>query len=373
MVINMLRICIIYGGNSVEHEISIISANSILNNLDQKKYKIIGIYITKSGSFREARISKSGLSHKFVATGKKIIFSIGEKNSVIVKDKGQIDRKLNVDVFFPIVHGTGGEDGSIQGLLKLLDKPFVGSDITSSAICIDKVITKRIFQNLSIRTTSFVEITSPSWQTKRKEIVRTIVLKIKLPCFIKAANLGSSVGVYKVKSKKDLISKIGKAFNYSEKVIAEEAVINPNEIEVSILGNEKLKVSKPGLVIPSSEFYDYNAKYIDGKSKLEIPWKKINNDRKLSNEIKNNSILAYEKIGCEGMARIDFLYGKTKNLQSNRLYASEINTIPGFTPISMYPKLLEEIGLNYKKLLNELITLALQRYKREKKLKTKFL
>ena len=295
------------------------------------------------------------------------------KNSVIVKDKGQIDRKLNVDVFFPIVHGTGGEDGSIQGLLKLLDKPFVGSDITSSAICIDKVITKRIFQNLSIRTTSFVEITSPSWQTKRKEIVRTIVLKIKLPCFIKAANLGSSVGVYKVKSKKDLISKIGKAFNYSEKVIAEEAVINPNEIEVSILGNEKLKVSKPGLVIPSSEFYDYNAKYIDGKSKLEIPWKKINNDRKLSNEIKNNSILAYEKIGCEGMARIDFLYGKTKNLQSNRLYASEINTIPGFTPISMYPKLLEEIGLNYKKLLNELITLALQRYKREKKLKTKFL
>ena len=290
MVINMLRICIIYGGNSVEHEISIISANSILNNLDQKKYKIIGIYITKNGSFREARISKSGLSHKFVATGKKIIFSIGEKNSVIVKDKGQIDRKLNVDVFFPIVHGTGGEDGSIQGLLKLLDKPFVGSDITSSAICIDKVITKRIFQNLSIRTTSFVEITSPSWQTKRKEIVRTIVLKIKLPCFIKAANLGSSVGVYKVKSKKDLISKIGKAFNYSEKVIAEEAVINPNEIEVSILGNEKLKVSKPGLVIPSSEFYDYNSKYIDGKSKLEIPWKKINNDRKLSNEIKNNSI-----------------------------------------------------------------------------------
>ena len=195
MVINMLRICIIYGGNSVEHEISIISANSILNNLDQKKYKIIGIYITKNGSFREARISKSGLSHKFVATGKKIIFSIGEKNSVIVKDKGQIDRKLNVDVFFPIVHGTGGEDGSIQGLLKLLDKPFVGSDITSSAICIDKVITKRIFQNLSIRTTSFVEITSPSWQTKRKEIVRTIVLNKKLTRYIKAANLGTRVGV----------------------------------------------------------------------------------------------------------------------------------------------------------------------------------
>tara|TARA_B100000700_G_C15048806_1_gene859278 strand:+ start:186 stop:1295 length:1110 start_codon:yes stop_codon:yes gene_type:complete len=369
----MLKICIIYGGNSVEHEISIISANSILNNLNRNNYKISGIFISKKGEFKEAKIVCSKKGIKFSPTRKDVIFSIGKKNPILVKELANKERKINVDVFIPMVHGTGGEDGSIQGLIKLLDKPYVGSNVTSSAVCIDKIITKRIFQNLGIRTTNFIEINKYDWKTSKSKLNNLVYSKIKIPCFVKAANLGSSIGVYKTKTKKDLSKNINKAFKFAEKIIVEEAVMNPNEIEVSILGNNKLKVSRPGLVVPSSEFYDYNAKYIDGKSTIEIPWEKIRKNPSIEKEIKKNAMLAYKSIGCSGMARIDFLYGETKNTKSKKLYASEINTIPGFTSISMYPKLMKNVGISYEKLLNELILFAIEKFKEEKKLSTKFI
>ncbi|MEE2701916.1 MAG: D-alanine--D-alanine ligase family protein [Thermodesulfobacteriota bacterium] len=366
----MMRICLIYGGKSVEHEISIVSANSILNNIDRKKYQINGIYITRNGSFKEARIVKKKNGLEFQPTKNKIVFSLGGARPVLIERNKKITRNINIDIYFPVVHGTGGEDGSIQGLLKTINKPYVGSNTGSSAICMDKILTKRILTSVNIQTTSFIEIKKDEWREEQKKIVTDISSKIKFPCFVKAANLGSSVGIYKVKTKKELILKIRQAFTFSTKIFIEEAVINPDEIEVSVLGNQDCIVSSPGLVIPSSEFYDYKAKYIDGESKLEIPFKKSQKNKALNNKIRRVAIKAYTTIGCEGMARVDFLYGTTKNIKTPKLFISEINTIPGFTPISMYPKLLEYSGITYKKLIDSLITLAIKRYKAESKLKT---
>ncbi|MBT89354.1 MAG: D-alanine--D-alanine ligase A [Spirochaetales bacterium] len=366
----MMRICLIYGGKSVEHEISIVSANSILNNIDRKKYKINGIYVTRNGSFKEARIVKKKGRLELRPTKNKIVFSLGRTRPVSIENNNKIIRNINIDIYFPVIHGTGGEDGSIQGLLRTIDKPYVGSNTGSSAICMDKILTKRILTSVNIRTASFIEIKKDEWKEKQKKIVTDISSRIKFPCFVKVANLGSSVGIYKVKTKKELILKIRQAFTFSTKIFIEEAVIDPDEIEVSVLGNQDCIVSSPGLVIPSSEFYDYNAKYIDGKSRFEIPFRKSQKKKALNNEIRQGAIKAYRTIGCEGMARIDFLYGKTKNIKTPRLFMSEINTIPGFTAISMYPKLLEYSGVAYKKLIDNLITLAIKRYKAESKLKT---
>jgi len=366
----MMRVCLIYGGKSVEHEISIISANSILNNIDKKKYTIIGIYIEKKGSFRESKIITKKSKLEFKPTKNRIVFPLGKSKDLSIIKNNKIIKNVDIDVYFPIVHGTGGEDGSIQGLLQIINKPYVGSDVGSSAICMDKIVTKRILENINIRTPSFIQIKKYEWKMNQAEIVRNSLKKIKLPCFVKAADLGSSVGIYKVKTKKELVLKIKESFRFSSKILVEEAVINPYEIEVGVLGNENCIVSSPGSIIPSSEFYDYNAKYIDGKSQFEIPFDKSQKNKSLKKEIEKNAIEAYKIIGCEGMARIDFLYGKTKNIKSPKLFMSEINTIPGFTSISMYPKLLEHSGIKYKKLIDNLIQLATKRHKTKNKLKT---
>ena len=209
----MMKICLIYGGKSVEHEISILSANSILNNIDKKKYTIIGIYIEKNGFFRESKVIAKKNKQELRPTKNRIIFSIGEAKPLSIIKNNKIIRNIDIDVYFPIVHGTGGEDGSIQGLLKIINKPYVGSNVSSSAICMDKILTKRILENINIRTPSFVQIEKYEWKKNREKIVGNILKKIKLPCFVKAADLGSSIGVYKVKMKKELILKIKEFLN----------------------------------------------------------------------------------------------------------------------------------------------------------------
>ena len=353
-------ICIIFGGISVEHEVSIISANSILNNIDFKNYRPIGLYLTKEGGFRYCKIINKSGKKQFLPQAYSISFKPGTIKPIQINKNTSIE----VDVFFPIIHGTGGEDGSIQGLIKTLDRPFVGCDILGSAITMNKILTKELVKKEGINVTKY-EIIKNSLSDKNIKIIKK---NIGFPCFVKAANLGSSIGVYKTNNEKELKLNIKKSLNFTNSVFVEEAVLKAAEIEVSVLQvKEKILTSTPGEIEPSSEFYDYNAKYIDNKSKLKIP-ADIFKNKKIISEIKKISALAFKVLNCQGMARIDFLYGSTKNKNSKKLYLSEVNSIPGFTEISMFPKLLEHDGIKYSSVINELIKYSIYRYKKEKKL-----
>ena len=376
-IIDLMRknVGIIFGGKSVEHEISVISANSILNNINHKKYNIIGIYIDKKGQLYEAKPMKNQTSnYKFnlKKQNKASLINHMEKNMIIFK-KNKIHTKSKIDIFFPMVHGTGGEDGSIQGLIETLNRPYVGCNVKSSAICMDKILTKQILINESVRVAKFCFFTKYEWKSNKIEINKQIKNQFGFPCFVKASNLGSSVGVYMVKNKIELERKITQAFKFTEKVIVEEAIINPEEVEISILQSGKYVVSDPGRIIPSDKFYSYNAKYIDGKSIIEIPYKRAIKNNLLMNEIKSTSLKVFKLLDCSGMARIDFLFGSTKNISKPKLYLSEVNTIPGFTEISMYPKLLINEGLKLEKIIDLLIKQSEKEFKNKNNLITNFI
>ncbi|MBT3475483.1 D-alanine--D-alanine ligase [bacterium] len=368
------KVCIIFGGESVEHEISIISANSILNNIDKRKYKVFGIFISKDGEFHEAvyKINKS-LKYNFIIKKRnKILFSSNVNRNIVIMNKNEVQSKTKIDIFFPMVHGTGGEDGKIQGLLELLNKPYVGCDVGSSSMCMDKILTKETLSNKLIRTTGFIHFSRNEWKDNESAITKRIAKKIDFPCFVKASNLGSSVGVYKIRNKKELKDKVRAAFKFSERILVEEAVLNPEEIEVSVLEDKKIIASTPGRVFPSDDFYSYNAKYVDGKSTIEIPYKRAMNVPSLMRELELTSKKVFQILLCSGMARVDFLFGSTKRVKKPMLYLSEVNTIPGFTEISMFPKLLNNEGLKLKKIIDILIKSAEAKFKKRSKIITDY-
>ncbi len=300
-----VKVAVLFGGISAEHEVSKMSAKSVMENIDKSFFEIIPVKIERSGKFDIEKVKKS-------------------------------------DVVFPVLHGKGGEDGSIQGFCETIRKPYVGCGIEASALALDKIASKIIWQSLGLPVTKFIFLGKRDWREKSK--------KIKLPTFIKPANTGSSIGVSKVTNKKDIEQAIKEAFKYDSRIICEEALSNVREIEVSILGNDQLTISVPGEVVPADEFYTYNAKYHNAKSKLIIPAKLKKDQIK---KIKDLAEKAYRALSCSGMARADFFINK-----KGKIYINELNTIPGFTKISMYPKLMEASGIKYRDLLTRLIKLA---------------
>ena len=313
-----LKIGVLFGGKSAEHEVSIMSAKNVISALNKQKYRIIPIKINRDGKFNFSAVKKS-------------------------------------DVVFPVLHGPFGEDGIIQGFLKLIDKPFVGAGILGSAIGMDKDVMKRLFREAGIPTPKFI-----IFHYTDKIIFKEIKKKLGLPMFIKPANMGSSVGIHKVKTEKEFKDAVQDAFKYDLKIIIEEN-IDGQEIECSVLGNENPVASNPGEIIPGDDFYSYDAKYIS-ESKTLI---KARVGENVKEKIKQLAIQVYKTLECEGMGRVDFLFKK-----NGEVLVNEINTIPGFTNISMYPKLWEASGLSQTKLLDKLIDLAIERFKKEKKLKT---
>ncbi len=314
-----LKIGILFGGKSAEHDVSIHSAENIINALDKNKYEITPIKISQNGDFSILDIYK-----KF-------------------------------DVIFPVLHGPYGEDGSMQGFLKILNVPFVGPSVLASALGMDKEIMKRLLRDAGIPIGDFLIINKND-----KKTFKEIENKLDSPVFIKPANMGSSVGIHKVNNKKEWENALKDAFQYDIKIIVEK-MIHGREIECAVLGNENPVASIPGEIIPNADFYSYNSKYIDNKSICEIP-AKISKEK--IKEIQNLAVKVFTTLNCEGMGRVDFF------LKENcEILVNEINTIPGFTAISMYPKMWEASGLNLSKLLDKLIDLAIQRFKREQKLK----
>jgi len=339
------KIALIFGGRSAEHEISIISARSVFDELNKgKNYEIVSIYIDKEGFWRivsspyaEEEFNKKG--HSFLPWGSK-------------------DEIFDADIYFPLLHGPYGEDGSIQGLLEMADVPYVGAGIMGSSLGINKIKTKEILSFHGIPVVDWISLREIDWIERKEEILKKCK-KLPPPLFVKPSNLGSSIGVTKVKDYSELPYAIEKALEWDRAIIVEKGV-NAREIECSVLGNEKPIASVPGEVIPYREFYDYKDKYIEGKTKFLIP---ADVSEKEKEEFQSLAIRAFLALECFGMARVDFLMDK----ETKEIYVNEINTIPGFTSISMYPKLWEASGISYSKLLEILIELAFERHRSKKR------
>jgi D-alanine-D-alanine ligase len=360
-----LNIAILFGGKSTEHEVSLQSAKNVINALNKTKYNPILIGIEKSGKWilldqanfllnsqdpKSIALKKSHHYVTLVPDGKKQIIITSSQNSTI-----------DIDVIFPVLHGSFGEDGTIQGLLKLANIPFVGCDVLASSMGMDKDVQKRLLRDAKIPIAKFLSFKSidelPSFSTIQDKLSQIV--------FVKPANTGSSVGISKVRTEEELQKAVKLAFDYDSKIVIEEAIIG-REIECSVLGNDDPIASISGEVVPHHEFYSYEAKYIDENgASIVIPAKLSDN---LINQIQNLAILTYKTLCCEGMARVDCFLTKDE-----KIFINEINTIPGFTNISMYPKLWQKSGISYSNLLDRLIQLALDRHQKQQKLKTTYI
>ena len=337
------KIAILFGGQSTEHEVSRVSATSVLKNIDNEKYIVYPIGITREGQwfYYKGHIENIG-------NGK---WENDSENKI--QDGINLLLKKEVDVVFPVLHGMYGEDGTIQGLCKLMNLPCVGPSVMSSAVCMDKVYTKYLLEHEGIKQANYVVVNAFDYGKDPKKFTDDIESKLGYPCFVKPANSGSSVGITKAHNFSELEKGLKEALRHDRKVLVEEG-LNAREIEVAVLGNDDPRASVAGEVIPAKEFYDYEAKYENAASKLLIPADL--NDEEMKN-IRDQAVRIYKKLDCAGMARVDFLVDK----ETGEVYLNEVNTLPGFTSISMYPKMWEATGLPYNELINELIELAIER------------
>ncbi|MFA4818435.1 MAG: D-alanine--D-alanine ligase family protein [Patescibacteria group bacterium] len=355
-----IRVGVLLGGRSAEHEVSIVSARSVMAALDKKKYEVIPIGISKEGHWlvgeRVVNLLESGT--KIPRQLAQILPADPMVKSLVplVRSSKREAKGTEIDVIFPVLHGTFGEDGTVQGLLELANIPYVGAGVLGSAVGMDKIVQKMIFQANHLPTPDFVYTTSHYYKRAAIKFHKQVGARIGYPCFVKPPNLGSSVGISKAHNQTELVKAIKLALQYDRRVIVEQGIEQAWEIECAVLGNEAPKASIAGRVITSNEFYDYDAKYVDGKSQLVIP---APLPKEVMAKVRNLAAQAFTTLDLAGMARVDFLVQPRKW----KIYLSEVNTIPGFTSISMYPKLWSASGLPYPKLLDELIKLALERFK----------
>jgi D-alanine-D-alanine ligase len=389
-----IRVGILFGGRSGEHEVSLLSAASLFHAIDKDKYEVVPIGITKQGRWVTAADAERLLhgkseDHKHLRAGDPeltpgaAILAKGE--SVVVPPEPQrhssitlfetdasshaltrraADRAIDVDVIFPVLHGTFGEDGTIQGLLELADMPYVGAGVLGSAAGMDKDIMKALFRAAGLPIVKHVTLLRSEWEMNSKKVQKLVESRLAYPVFVKPANLGSSVGISKVRDRKELGPAIEEAAKFDRKIVIEQGVAGrkqkAREIECSVLGNDRPEASLPGEIVPSTEFYDYNAKYLTEGSQLIIPAKLGKGETK---EVQRLAIGAFKAVDCAGLARVDFLMEP----KSRKIYVNEINTMPGFTSISMYPKLWAASGVSYRDLIGRLIELGLERHEEKKK------
>ncbi len=353
-----INLALIFGGRSAEHEVSIVSAQNIAKAINLKKYSLILVGISQKGEwilFNEQELfSLKKIPNLKKSSLKKNVISF-TKNHIFYLKTGSSEKRI--DAVFPALHGPYGEDGTIQGLLKLYNVPFVGPGILGSSVSMDKDVSKRLLQEAGLPIAKYLV-----FKNKKDVSFEKIKKNLGLPFFVKPTNLGSSVGVSKVKNCAEFRPALKNAFSFDDKIIIEE-YIQGKEIECSVLGNENPIASIPGEIIPMHDFYSYEAKYLDDDgARMAIP---ANISKTMMSKFQNLAIKTFETLCCEGMGRVDFFL-----TPKNEIYINEINTIPGFTSISMYPKLWEKSGISYATLIDKLIGFGIKRFEREKKLKT---
>ncbi len=374
----------LYGGRSGEHEVSLASAAAVFGNLDRKRYEPVAIRIEKDGRWSiaerpptmmsagevieqarldSARPSRAGREVHLVAhPSDNTILSIDRSRESEAAGQAVVTG-LNLDVIFPVLHGPYGEDGTIQGLLELANVPYVGAGVLASSVGMDKGMMKVVFASHGLPVGAYTVVRGVDWARQREETLTAIEQHLGYPAFVKPANLGSSVGISKAKDRATLIEAMELAGSFDRRIIVEAAVPEAREIECAVLGNDDPEASVPGEVIPSREFYDYEAKYIDSGSRTIIP---ADLPPALTERIRRLSIEAFQAIDCAGMARVDFLLSR----KDDTIYVNEVNTIPGFTTISMYSKMWAASGVSYPQLLDRLIALAVERHAAKQGLRT---
>ncbi|HYX52209.1 MAG TPA: D-alanine--D-alanine ligase [Candidatus Limnocylindrales bacterium] len=381
------RVGVLFGGRSGEHEVSLLSAASVIKAINQKKYEVVPIGITKEGRWVSAREAEkllrgealapshglragdpqSTASAAVLARGEAVIMPPSPEAHGLVPLESAAKNQggaIEVDVIFPVLHGTFGEDGTIQGLMELADLPYVGAGVLGSSAGMDKDVMKKLFAAAGLPIVRHVTVLRSRWEKEPKKAVKDIEGRLKYPVFVKPANLGSSVGISKAHNKKELPTAMDEAARFDRKIVIEQGVggkkRKARELECAVLGNDDPKASIVGEIVPAAEFYDYNAKYVDEGSKLLIP---APIGKKLAKQVQEMAVRAFQSVDCSGLARVDFLMDP----DNERIYLNEINTMPGFTSISMYPKLWAATGIEYSELIGRLIELGLERFREKKR------
>ncbi|WP_207930703.1 D-alanine--D-alanine ligase [Hydrogenispora ethanolica] len=353
-----IRVGLIYGGKSGEHEVSVLSANSVLAAIDRQKYELYPIAITRDGRWLPGQSPRPLVESQELQVRLLEDRDAGETAAVIPLEnqRGQLLSTLgeHVDVIFPVMHGPFGEDGTIQGLLEIAGIPYVGGGVLASAVGMDKAIMKAVFLQAGLPVGPYLVYLRKEWESNPERVMAEIGSKLGFPCFVKPANLGSSVGISKAHDPGELRAALDLAAEYDRKIVV-EAMIRGCEIECSVLGNDEPIASLPGEIIPCTEFYGYEAKYILNDSKLVIP---AELPPELIQKVQDLAVRSFKAIDCAGLARVDFFV----EAAAGRIVVNEINTLPGFTKISMYPKLWEASGIGYSELIDRLLQLALERY-----------
>jgi len=354
--VNKIRVGVVFGGKSGEHEVSIASAASIFKHLDRSRYEAVPIRIEKDGRW------VLGAKEPKMLSAADVLKDSRTEALEAVEPTHAVDRR-SVDVVFPVLHGPYGEDGTVQGLLELANVPYVGAGVLGSAVGMDKAVMKKLFAADGLPIVPYLTLLRPDWERRRDSLTSRVAQELGFPVFVKPANLGSSVGISKACSDAELHEAVALALQYDRKVVVEAAVPRAREIECAVLGNDDPQASVPGEIVPSRDFYDYEAKYLDEGSQLLIPAPLT---AAQTAEIQQLAIKAFQAVDGAGMSRVDFLMAR----ETGALYLNEVNTIPGFTTVSMYPKMWEASGLSYAGLLDRLIALAIERHAERQALRT---
>ncbi|WP_146547897.1 D-alanine--D-alanine ligase [Rummeliibacillus suwonensis] len=350
------KLGLLYGGKSAEHEVSLSTAKAVIQALHFDKYDVFPIFITREGEWRRgAQLTAPVEKVSDLQFGKDSKESKPNDISSFLLDE---DEKP-FDIIFPLLHGTNGEDGTVQGLLEALNLPYVGNGVLASAVGMDKVVMKQLFEIAGLKQVPYVYFIRKEWKKHQDALIAKMEETLAWPMFVKPANLGSSVGISKATNREELVQAVGLALKYDRKIVVEEGIV-AREIEMGVLGNDEPKVSVPGEIKPVTEFYDYDSKYNDNKTALLIPAPVTD---QVIETMSDMAIRAFKILDCSGLVRSDFFV-----TAEDEVYINEVNTMPGFTPVSMYPILWQNTGLAYSDLIEELITLAIERYEEKQQL-----
>jgi len=352
------KIALLYGGKSAEHDVSLATAKAVIGAVDKNKFEIYPIYINREGTWIEGPLLEAEVDEV-----KNLVYdqiSNEESNHLVLLTKNQVDTAKAFDIVFPLLHGPNGEDGTVQGLLELLGLPYVGNGVLASAAGMDKIVMKNIFAQAGLRQAKYVHFLRSEWLSNKQSCYDQVGEHLGYPCFVKPANLGSSVGISKCLDQVQLEAAFAEAFQYDRKVIIEE-MIHGREIEISVLGNDNPECSVAGELAVDKGFYDYNAKYIDGKTNLTIPARLADDEYQ---EMVEMSKTAFKALDCSGLVRADFFLA-----EDGKIYINEVNTMPGFTPISMFPLLWQKTGVSYSELIEKLVALGIERHQEKQLIK----
>ena len=355
-LIMKIKLGLLYGGKSAEHEVSLLTARAVSQAINFDKYEVYPIFITKVGEWMKGNPLMGPVD---TVESLKISKETIRPNSITSFLPIDGDDASHLDVIFPLLHGPNGEDGTVQGLLEVMNLPYVGNGVLASAAGMDKVVMKQLFNQAGLAQVPYVHFIRNEWKNNQTALLQKMEGNLKWPLFVKPANLGSSVGITKVANREELLTAVEVAFKYDRKIIVEQGIV-ARELEMSVLGNDEPRCSIAGEVLPTKDFYDYEAKYEDGTTNYAIP---AEVSPELLEKMKDAAIRAFKVLDCSGLVRADFFVTDDEEVIIN-----EVNTLPGFTPISMYPKLWMESGLAYSDLIEELIALAMERFEEKQQL-----